>query len=99
MSGAALAPVLKDEMGADRVAYHLTADYTWGWTQEESIKNATEALGWKTAQAVRTPLGAGDFSQYITPVLNSGADVLILNHYGKDMVNSLSQSRFSFGPA
>ena len=39
-----------------------------------------------------TPLGAGDFSQYITPVLNSGADVLILNHYGKDMVNSLTQA-------
>jgi branched-chain amino acid transport system substrate-binding protein len=25
-------------------------------------------------------------------VLNSGADVLILNHYGKDMVNSLTQA-------
>lgn len=92
MSGAALAPVLKANYGTDRVAYHLTADYTWGWTQEESIKNATEAVGWKTAAAVRTPLGAGDFSQYITPVLNSGADVLILNHYGKDMVNSLTQA-------
>ncbi|MEZ5661816.1 MAG: ABC transporter substrate-binding protein, partial [Burkholderiaceae bacterium] len=68
MSGAALAPVLGKNYGKDRVAYHLTADYTWGWTQEESIKNATEALGWKTVQAVRTPVGAGDFSQYITPV-------------------------------
>ena len=92
MSGKALGPVLAKEMGKDRRAYHLTADYTWGWTQEESIKNSTEALGWKTVAAVRTPLGAGDFSQYITPVLNSGADVLILNHYGKDMVNSLTQA-------
>jgi branched-chain amino acid transport system substrate-binding protein len=91
-SGIALAPVLAAEYGKDRKAYHLTADYTWGWTQEESIKNATEALGWSTVAAVRTPLGAGDFSQYITPVLNSGADVLILNHYGKDMVNSLTQA-------
>ena len=92
MSGEALGSVLAEEYGKDRTAYHLTADYTWGWTQEESIKNATEKQGWKTAQAVRTPLGAGDFSQYITPVLNSGADVLILNHYGKDMVNSLTQA-------
>ena len=92
MSGAALGPVLKEEMGSDRRAYHLTADYTWGWTQEESIKNTTEGLGWNTVATVRTPLGAGDFSQYITPVLNSGADVLILNHYGKDMVNSLTQA-------
>jgi branched-chain amino acid transport system substrate-binding protein len=92
MSGAALGPVLEKAMGNDRHAYHLTADYTWGWTQEESIKNATEALGWKTVATVRTPLGAGDFSQYLAPVLNSGADVLILNHYGKDMVNSLTQA-------
>ncbi len=92
MSGLALGPVLKKEMGTDRRAYHLTADYTWGWTQEQSIKETTEGLGWKTVKTVRTPLGAGDFSQYITPVLNSGADVLILNHYGKDMINSLTQA-------
>ena len=92
MSGQALAPILAQEMGKGRNAYHLTADYTWGWTQEESIKNATEALGWQTVEAVRTPLGAADFSQYLTPILNSGADVLILNHYGTDMVNSLTQA-------
>lgn len=92
MSGQALAPILAKEFGGNRNAYHLTADYTWGWTQEESIKDATEKLGWKTVKAVRTPLGAADFSQYLTPVMNSGADVLILNHYGKDMVNSLTQA-------
>lgn len=92
MSGAALGPVLKNQFGTDRVAYHLTADYTWGWSQEGSIKKYSEELGWQTSAAVRTPLGAGDFSQYITPVLNSGADVLVLNHYGKDMVNSLTQA-------
>ena len=92
MSGRALAPVLEEAFGSDRRAYHLTADYTWGWSQEGSIKKYTEGLGWDTVQAVRTPLGAGDFSQYLTPVLNSGADVLVLNHYGKDMVNSLTQA-------
>jgi len=92
MSGAALGPVLEAEFGKERTAYHLTADYTWGWSQEGSIKKYTEGLGWNTQAAVRTPLGAGDFSQYITPVLNSGADVLVLNHYGKDMVNSLTQA-------
>jgi branched-chain amino acid transport system substrate-binding protein len=92
MSGAALAPVLKNAYGTDRKCYHLTADYTWGWSQEGSIIKYTEKLGWSTVAAVRTPLGAGDFSQYLTPVLNSGADVLCLNHYGKDMVNSLTQA-------
>ena len=41
MSGAALAPVLAKAYGSDRKAYHLTADYTWGWTQQESIAAAT----------------------------------------------------------
>jgi ABC-type branched-subunit amino acid transport system substrate-binding protein len=92
MSGASLGPVLEKEYGNERTAYHLTADYTWGWSQEGSIKKYTEELGWKTKAAVKTPVGAGDFSQFITPVLNSGADVLVLNHYGKDMVNSLTQA-------
>ncbi len=92
MSGAALAPVLINEMGSDRRAYHLTADYNWGWTQEESIVASTEALGWETVNTVKTPLASTDFSSYITPVLNSGADVLVLNHYGGNMVNSLSNA-------
>jgi len=92
MSAAALAPVLKSEYGADRRAYHLTADYTWGWSQQESIAAATEAMGWETVNNVLTPLAATDFSSYITPVLNSGADVLVLNHYGGNMVNSLTNA-------
>jgi len=92
MSGAALAPVLAKEMGGDRRAYHLTADYTWGWTQEESIVASTEAVGWETVNTVKTPLASTDFSSYIAPVLNSGADVLVLNHYGGNMVNSLTNA-------
>jgi branched-chain amino acid transport system substrate-binding protein len=92
MSGQALAPVLSKVYGNERQAYHLTADYTWGWTQQASIAAATEALGWGTVSNVLTPVGAGDFSSYIAPVLNSGADTLILNHYGADMVNSLTQA-------
>ena len=92
MSAAALAPVLESLYGSDRRAYHLTADYTWGWTQQESIQQATEALGWETVENVLTPLAATDFSSYIAPVLNSGADVLVLNHYGGNMVNSLTNA-------
>ncbi|WP_380053058.1 substrate-binding protein [Falsihalocynthiibacter sp. SS001] len=92
MSAAALAPVLEKMYGKDRVAYHLTADYSWGWTQEESIAAATEAMGWQTVNKVRTPLASTDFSSYIAPVLNSGADVLVLNHYGGNMVNSLTNA-------
>jgi len=92
MSGAALGPVLEAEYGNERNTYHLTADYNWGWTTQESIQATTEAIGWNTTATVLTPVGAGDFSSYIAPVLNSGADTLVLNHYGGDMINSLTQA-------
>ena len=92
MSGAALAPVLANQYGTDRNAYYLTADYNWGYTTEEAISSATEAMGWNTVQKVLTPLAATDFSSYIAPVLNSDADVLVLVHYGGNMVNSLTNA-------
>ncbi|MBU2993001.1 substrate-binding protein [Octadecabacter sp. 1_MG-2023] len=96
MTGAALAPVLAARYGSDRKAYHLTADYNWGYTTEEAIRASTEAVGWETVNSVKTPLTQTDFSSYIAPVLNSGADVLVLNHYGGNMVNSLT-SAVQFG--
>ena len=92
MSGAALAPILVNEYGADRKAYHLTADYNWGYTTEEAVRSSTEALGWETVAAVKTPLTSTDFSSYIAPVIQSGADVLVLNHYGGNMINSLTNA-------
>jgi branched-chain amino acid transport system substrate-binding protein len=92
MSGKALGPVLANSYGKERKAFHLTADYTWGHTQYNSIKNFTEQQGWQTANNIMTPLGTTDYSQYLTAVLNSDADVVVLNHYGNDMVNSLTQA-------
>ncbi len=91
MSGTALGPVLAKELGDQRATYHLTADYTWGWTQEASIKETTDRLGWQTLKRVRTPIGTTDFSAHIEDIRQSGADTLILNHYGRDLVHSLTQ--------
>ncbi|RED14009.1 substrate-binding protein [Pontivivens insulae] len=92
MSGAALAPILAQQYGTDRNAYYLTADYNWGYTTEEAITSATEAVGWNTVNTVKTPLTQTDFSSYIAPVLQSDADVLVLVHYGGNMVNSLTNA-------
>ena len=92
MSGAALAPILANAYGTDRKAYHLTADYNWGYTTEEAVRTSTEAMGWETVNTVLTPLTQTDFSSYIAPVLQTDADVLVLNHYGGNMVNSLTNA-------
>jgi branched-chain amino acid transport system substrate-binding protein len=92
MTGKSLAPVLAKNYGKQRRAFHLTADYTWGHTQYQSMKEFTEKEGWETENNIMVPLGTTDYSAFLTAVLDSGADVLILNHYGKDMVNSLTQA-------
>lgn len=92
MSAAALAPVLEESYGTGRKVYQLTADYTWGHSIEESMIDFTNGIGWETIKTVRTPLATNDFSEYIAPILNSGADTLILNHYGGNMINSLSNA-------
>ncbi len=92
MSGAALAPILAAQYGTDRNAYYLTADYNWGYTTEQAVRESTEAAGWNTVNTVLTPLTQTDFSSYIAPVLQSDADVLVLVHYGGNMVNSLTNA-------
>jgi len=63
MSGAALAPILGANYGKDRKAYHLTADYNWGYTTEEAVRTSTEAMGWETVAAVKTPLTTDEGSK------------------------------------
>lgn len=92
MTGKAIAPILAKEYGKDRKVFHLTADYNWGHSQLESMKQFTEEQGWTTVKNIMTPLSTTDYSQYLTAVLNSDADVLVLNHYGQDAVYSLTQA-------
>jgi branched-chain amino acid transport system substrate-binding protein len=61
MSGAACAGA-GQAYGNDRKAYHLTADYNWGYTTEQAVRESTEALGWETVELVLTPLTQTDFS-------------------------------------
>lgn len=93
MTGQALAPVLRDEYGEDMSFYQLYADYSWGQTQQASMSQfLTDVAGWEEVDSVATPLGTSDFSNYLSDAANSGADVLILNHYGLDGSNSMSQA-------
>jgi ABC-type branched-subunit amino acid transport system substrate-binding protein len=92
MTGQALAPVLAEEYGENLNFYQLYADYTWGQTQQASMKKFfTEVGGWTQLDSVPTPLGTSDYSSYLSDVPND-TDVLVLNHYGLDAANSLPQA-------
>ena len=92
MTGQALQPVVTDAYGDDLSFYQLYADYTWGKTNEESIRQFFSEAGWEEVDSVATPLDTSDFSSYLSEAQSSGADVLFLDHYGLDGANSLSQA-------
>ncbi|WP_435126777.1 substrate-binding protein [Halobaculum sp. D14] len=92
MTGAALAPILKSEFGANKQFYQLYADYTWGQSQQKSMKKFLTEAGWSQINSVPTPLGTSDYSSYLSDVPREKTDVLILNHYGLDGANSLPQA-------
>nr|WP_049917181.1 substrate-binding protein [Halogeometricum pallidum] len=93
MTGQALAPVVKEAYGEGLKFYQLYADYSWGQTQQASMKKfMTEVAGWEQVKSVATPLGTSDYQSYLSEAANSGADVLILNHYGLDGANSVQQA-------
>ncbi|WP_158057306.1 substrate-binding protein [Halorussus halophilus] len=89
MTGQALAPVVTEEYGDDLDFYQLYADYSWGKTQQASMKKFFEEAGWSQVDSVATPLGTKDYQSYLSEAANSGADALFLNHYGLDGANSL----------
>ncbi|WP_410765280.1 substrate-binding protein [Haloferax sp. DFSO60] len=93
MTGQALAPVVRDAYGEGLSFYQLYADYSWGQTQQASMNQfMTDVAGWEEVESVATPLGTTDYSTYLSEAQNSGADVLILNHYGLDGANSVQQA-------
>jgi len=92
MTGQALAPVLESEYGSDNKFYQLYADYSWGQTVQESMNQFLTDIGWEQIDSVPTPLGTSDFSSYLSEAANSDADVLLLDHYGLDGANSVSQA-------
>lgn len=93
MASKALAPVLAKELGKERKAAYLVPDYTFGHTIFASMKQFTEAQGWKTAAKQLAPLGTTDFSSYLLNIANSGADVFVNLAFGADAVASTKQAQ------
>ncbi|MEJ2360421.1 MAG: ABC transporter substrate-binding protein [Gammaproteobacteria bacterium] len=89
----ALAPVIKKAIGPGKKVAYLTPDYTYGHSVYNSMKEFTEAQGWKTVNNQLPPLGTSDFSTYLLNIANSGADVLVNICFGRDAVISTKQAK------
>jgi ABC-type branched-subunit amino acid transport system substrate-binding protein len=89
-----LGPVLLKAFGKNRKCAFMTPDYTYGHTVTKSmseylIKNG----GWTMVTNQVSPLGAPDYSQYLTNIANSGAEILLNVNWGHDAVLSTQQAK------
>jgi branched-chain amino acid transport system substrate-binding protein len=92
-AAAAIAPVLVKEFGKNKKVAYMTPDYTYGHTVTKSMQDNTKDAGWTTVTNQVSPLGAPDFSSYLTNIANSGAEFLINVNWGHDAVLSTQQAK------
>ena len=93
-AAAAIGPVLLKTFGKNRKAAFMTPDYTYGHTVTKSVNDyLTQNGGWTTVTDQVSPLGAPDYSSYLTNIANSGAEFLINVNWGHDAVLSTQQAK------
>jgi branched-chain amino acid transport system substrate-binding protein len=90
----AIGPVLIKAYGKNRKAAFMTPDYTYGHTVTKSVNDyLSKNGGWTMVTNQVSPLGAPDFSQYLTNIANSGAEFLVNVNWGHDAVLSIQQAK------
>jgi ABC-type branched-subunit amino acid transport system substrate-binding protein len=93
-AAAAIGPVLLKAYGKNKKAAYMTPDYTYGHTVTKSVSDYLDNNGgWTMVTNQVSPLGAPDFSQYLTNIANSGAEVLVNVNWGHDAVLSTQQAK------
>jgi ABC-type branched-subunit amino acid transport system substrate-binding protein len=90
----AIGPVLLKTFGKDKKAAFMTPDYTYGHTVTKSVNDyLSKNGGWTMVTNQVSPLGTPDFSQYLTNIANSGAEILVNVNWGNDAVLSIKQAK------
>jgi branched-chain amino acid transport system substrate-binding protein len=72
--------------------FTLTADYAFGHTMEQDVKNVVQKNGGKVIGGVRAPINSHDFSSFLLQAQASRAQVLALINAGGDTINSIKQA-------
>jgi ABC-type branched-subunit amino acid transport system substrate-binding protein len=87
----AMAKILVEKFGKEAKYAYLFANYTWGTTVQQSMQKVIEAAGCQTVLNQPTKLGAKSFLPSLLKVKRKKPDVLVLVHFGGDMINCLKQ--------
>jgi len=96
MGAKVIADYLNKNFPAEKNNYfYITADYTWGWTTEESVRKFSNTEDEKKHKKILTPFPKAtpeDFKKALTLAVANKPDVLVLVLFGNDMVEALKQA-------
>lgn len=91
MGAKVLSKYLKEKFSG-KTFFYVTADYSWGWTTEASIREFTNTTDKRTHKRVYMPFPKAteaDFTSALTKARESRADVLVIVLFGADMTTAL----------
>lgn len=92
MGAKVLSQYLKENFAGKRFFY-ITADYTWGWTTEESVRTFSDTLDTDMHARTLTPFPGATDEDFVNAILeakNAKPDVLVLVLFGSDMAKAVS---------
>ncbi|MGP9831023.1 ABC transporter substrate-binding protein [Marinobacter sp. NSM] len=78
---------------SDQNYFYITADYTWGWSVEESVRKFSNTEDTERHKGVKTPFPRAlitDFRVALEQAAESDAEVFMLVLFGDDMVRALN---------
>ncbi|MDQ7837400.1 MAG: substrate-binding protein [Thermodesulfobacteriota bacterium] len=91
MGAKAISKYLKENF-AGKKYFYITADYTWGWTTETSVRKLSGTEDTSVHKGVKTPF-PGATLEHFTKALNIARmikpDVLVLVLFGRDMSSAI----------
>ncbi len=91
MAAKALGSYLKDNFDG-KTYFYITADYTWGWTTESSVRMITGTMDESNHKKISTPFPGAtndDFKKALNLAKMVKPDVLVLVLFGKDMSSAV----------
>lgn len=90
MAAKALSKYLNKNFSGKKFFY-ITANYTWGWTTEESFRKMTRTISTNTHKGVKTKFPGAmeqDFEKALDAAQAAKPDVLVLVLFGYDMAKA-----------
>ncbi|MBU0754851.1 MAG: ABC transporter substrate-binding protein, partial [Planctomycetes bacterium] len=91
MGAKAMGKYLKENYPGKKYLY-ITADYTWGWTTEASVREFTDTKDEEVHKKMMTPFPGAtneDFKKALSFAKMVKPDVLVLVLFGNDMVSAV----------